>query len=106
MWTIYPCFSLCPLQIFDEILSKKEEGGVRYCLNIEPLTCLYTTTPSNMIHKYWAPGWGIQEYNILFTKYFLYLLDTFPFSLRDEEECEQSTGQTDCSVQPEGAAAA
>ena len=41
---IYPCFSLCPLQIFDEILSKKEEGGVRYCLNIEPLTCLYTTT--------------------------------------------------------------
>ena len=45
---IYPCFSLCPLQIFDEILGKMEEGGVRYCLNIEPLTCLYTTTPSNL----------------------------------------------------------
>ena len=35
---ICPCFSWCPLQIFDEILGKMEEGGVRYCLNIEPPT--------------------------------------------------------------------
>ena len=103
MWMIYPCFSLCPLQIFDEILGKMEEGGVRYCLNIEPLTCLYTTSPSNMIQ---ILGSWLGNLRILFTKYFLYFLDTFPLCLRDEEECEQSTSQTDCSVQPEGAAAA
>ena len=103
MWMIYPCFSLCPLQIFDEILGKMEEGGVRYCLNIEPLTCLYTTT---LCTSNFYTNIGLLVGGILFTKYFLYLLDTFPLCLRDEEECEQSTGQTDCSVQPEGAAAA